>query len=288
MILQKAERKNVKIKLALQGPSGSGKTFSALQIAYGLTGNWNKIAVIDTENHSSELYSHLGEYFVLSLEEPFAPEKYRDAIEVCEREGIEVIIMDSISHEWDGSGGILDIHGNMTGNSFTNWAKVIPRHNDFVNAILQSNCHIIATLRTKQDYVLSDKNGKMVPEKVGLKGISRDGIDYEFTVVFDLDIKHVATSNKDRTGLFMDKITHILTEADGKKIKYWCESGLTEKQVLNEINSSTTVEELKNVYLKYPDFQKKLNELFTNKKSELQKTLVDLSHPNFTSNGRVS
>ena len=83
---------------------------------------------------------------------------------------MEVIIIDSISHEWEGSGGILDIHAGMAGNSFTNWGKLTPRHNAFIQTILQTNKHIIGTIRSKQDYVLNEKNGKQVPEKVGLKG----------------------------------------------------------------------------------------------------------------------
>ncbi|HYQ59127.1 MAG TPA: AAA family ATPase, partial [Draconibacterium sp.] len=196
MEIRKAQRKEAKIKLALQGPSGSGKTMSALLLASGIT-EWNKIAVIDTENHSADLYAHLGEYNVLQLSSPFTPERYIKAIEACEKAAMDVIIIDSITHEWDGSGGILDQHGNMAGNSFTNWSKITPRHNAFVQKILQSNCHIIATIRSKQDYVLTDKNGKMVPEKVGLKGVTRDGMDYEFTLVFELDLKHNAIASKD-------------------------------------------------------------------------------------------
>ncbi|MDD3978513.1 MAG: AAA family ATPase, partial [Methanomicrobium sp.] len=204
MELRKSQRKQAKIKLALQGSSGSGKTYSALLLASGMTA-WPKIAVIDTENHSADLYAHLGDYNVLQLSKPFSPERYISAIETCEKAGMEVIIIDSVTHEWEGSGGILDIHGNMPGNSFTNWAKMTPRHNAFVQKLLESNCHIIGTIRTKTDYVLTEKNGKMVPEKVGMKGITRDGMDYEFTVVFDLDPKHNAVVSKDRTGLFMDK-----------------------------------------------------------------------------------
>lgn len=165
MELRHATRKQAKIKLALQGPSGSGKTMSALLLAYGLTNDWNKISIIDTENHSADLYAQLGSYNVLSLDKPFSPERYIEAIEVCEKAGMDVIILDSTTHEWDGSGGILDIHQAMTGNSFTNWSKITPRHNAFVQKFLQSGCHIIATIRTKQDYVLSEKNGKMVPER---------------------------------------------------------------------------------------------------------------------------
>ena len=171
MQLQQAKRKRAKIKMALQGPSGSGKTYGALLIAYGLCGDWTKIAVIDTENHSAELYAHLGNYNTLSIASPYTPEKYCEAINLCEQAGMEVIILDSCSHEWDGSGGILDVHGNMAGNSFTNWSKLTPRHNAFIQSILQSSCHIIGTIRSKQDYVLQEKNGKMVPEKVGLKGV---------------------------------------------------------------------------------------------------------------------
>ena len=111
---------------------------------------------------------------------------------------MEVIIIDSISHEWDGSGGIIEYHSSLMGNSFTNWSKVTPMHNSFVNKILQSPAHIIATIRSKQDYILSERNGKVVPEKVGFKGVTGDGMDYEFTIVFDIDINHHATASKDR------------------------------------------------------------------------------------------
>lgn len=175
MQLQIANRQRVKIRMALQGPSGSGKTFSSLQLAFGLCGDWSKIAVIDSENHSSSLYADLGGYNVLNLEAPFTPERYVEAIKACELASMEVIIIDSISHEWEGIGGILETHGNMMGNSYTNWSKITPRHNSFVQHILQSPAHVIGTIRAKQDYVLSEKNGKQVPEKVGLKGVTREG-----------------------------------------------------------------------------------------------------------------
>lgn len=222
MELKVAKRERAKIKLGLQGPSGSGKTYSALLMAFGLCNNWQKIAVIDSENHSADLYADLGNYNVLHLYQPFSPERYISAVDTCEDAGMEVIIIDSISHEWDGMGGILNLHSNMTGNSFVNWNKVTPRHNAFINKILQSNAHIISTIRSKQDYVLTEKNGKHVPEKVGLKGITREGLDYEFTVVLELDLKHNAVSSKDRTGLFMDKPSFIITSGTGKIIREWC------------------------------------------------------------------
>ena len=152
MKLQTAQRKRAKIKMGLQGPSGSGKTMSALLTAFGLCGNWNKIAVVDTENHSADLYAHLGNYNVLPICAPFSPERYIQAIETCENAGMEVIILDSVTHEWE---NLIDYHASLQGNSFTNWAKVTPRHNDFVQKILQSDAHIISTVRTKQDYAVS-------------------------------------------------------------------------------------------------------------------------------------
>jgi hypothetical protein len=275
MKLQPAERKQAKIKLGIQGPSGSGKTYSSLLIAFGMTRDWSKIAVIDTENHSADLYAHLGGFNVLALDKPFAPERYIEAIEICEKAGMQVIIIDSISHEWEGTGGILDTHGAMMGNSFTNWSKVTPRHNDFVQKIVQSSCHIISTIRSKQDYVLSEKNGKMVPEKVGLKGVTREGLDYEFTLVFDLDIKHQAIASKDRTNLFMDKPTFQVTVMIGEQIKTWCESGKSLDEVISQVNHAITVDELRNIIRQYPEYRQSIEPLAIQRKAFLENPIVE-------------
>jgi hypothetical protein len=280
MKLQQAERRQAKIKLGLQSPSGAGKTYSALLLAYGLINNWSKIAVIDTENHSADLYAHLGNYQVLSLDQPFTPERYCEAIEICEKAGMEVIIIDSISHEWEGSGGILDIHGTMMGNSFTNWAKITPRHNSFVQKILQSNCHIIATIRSKQDYVLSEKNGKMVPEKVGLKGVTREGLDYEFTLVFELDLKHQATATKDRTGLFMDKPSFMISQATGQRILAWCNSGnKTLADVKVDITQVTSIDQLREILRTYPQYRTDLEPLCITRKKQLDNPIAEVTNP---------
>lgn len=269
MELRKAERKQVKIKLGIQGPAGSGKTFSSLLLAYGITGDWTKIAIVDTENHSADLYAHLGNYNVISLDSPFSPEKYIDAIKICEDAGMEAIIIDSISHEWEGQGGILEIHSNMIGNSFTNWNKVTPRHNVFVQYLLQSSCHIIATIRTKQDYVLNEKNGKFVPEKVGLKGVTREGLDYEFTIVFEVDIKHNATASKDRTGLYMDKPPFLINENTGKRIKRWCVEDFNINDLIHQISESEKIEQLVGIYNDYPLQRNQIQPYLTARKKEL-------------------
>ena len=269
MNLRKAERQQARIRLGLQGPSGSGKTMGSLFIAHGITGDWSKIVVIDTENNSADLYAHLGDYNVLSLPAPYSPERYIQAVQTCEQAGVEVIIIDSISHEWEGSGGILETHSSMVGNSFTNWGRLTPRHNNFVNSILSSKCHVIATIRSKQDYVLAEKNGKMVPEKVGLKGVQREGMDYELTLVLEIDIKQNVTATKDRTGLFMNKPEFKLTSDTGKQILEWCKRGVDETAVKAMIARSNDVQSLREIFNSYPEFQILLNEDFQSRKRTL-------------------
>lgn len=255
--LRKATRQKAKIRLGLSAVSGGGKTYSALLIASGIT-TWDKIALIDTENGSGDLYANLGEYSVLPLVAPYTPESYINAIHECENAGMEVIIIDSITHEWDGKGGILDISNSMTGNSYTNWAKLTPRHQAFVDSILQSKCHVITTVRRKQDYEMTtNQSGKLVPQKVGLKEVTREGFEYELTMNLELDTKHNATVSKDRTGLFIDKPEFVPSAETGKIIKEWCESGAepikSEAEILqSEINEAInnlancqTVDELK-------------------------------------------
>jgi len=234
--------------------------------------------VIDSENHSADLYAHLGDYSVVTIGPPFSPAKYVEAIELCESAGMEVILIDSISHEWDGAGGIIDVHSNMMGNSFTNWSKVTPMHNSFVNKILQSPAHIIATIRSKQDYVLSERNGKVVPEKVGLKGVTRDGMDYELTIVFDIDIKHHATASKDRTGLFSDKPAIIITEATGAMIRDWCSSGFKVSDIEAEIEQTTSIDGLRHIFQKYPEYRKRIEPAIYRRKAQIE-TLAAVVNP---------
>lgn len=226
MQLKKATRRKVKLKAGLFGTSGSGKTYSALLLAHGMVDDWTKIAVIDTENGSADLYSHLGDYNTLTLAPPFAPWRYIEAIRACEAAGMEVIIIDSISHEWEGKGGCLEMHDNLPGNSFTNWKQITPQHNRFIEAILQSPCHVICCGRVKTDYVVNQNDkGKQAPEKIGLKCATREGFDYELTVCFDIDIKHNAKASKDRTSLFVDDLPTPITEEHGRKLMAWVNEG---------------------------------------------------------------
>lgn len=268
MQLQKASRKKASIKMSLQGPSGSGKTYSSLLLAYGLCNDWTKIAVIDSENHSSELYSHLGSYNVLQLSAPYTPEKYTQAIDASGQAGMQVIIIDSISHEWE---YILETHAGMNGNSFTNWQKIGLRHKAFIQAVLNAKAHIIVTTRTKQDYVLNERNGRMVPEKVGLKAVQREGLDYEMTLVFDLTMKNTATASKDRTGLFFGKPEQKLGVETGRAIYHWCSSGndISSTDICNSIIKCNTIDELLELYNQHNEYKEVLKPEFEKRKREI-------------------
>ena len=279
MQLRISSKKQAKIKLALQGCTGSGKTYSALLLAYGLCGDWSKVAIIDSEHGSADLYASLGSYNVLALEEDFRPETYVEALKVCEEAGMEVIVIDSISPCWD---NLLEYHAGLQGNSFTNWQKITPRMNAFMQRILQSNSHIICTMRCKQDYVLSEKNGKMVPEKVGLKAVMRDGIDYEFTIVFDINMKHQAIASKDRTNLFTGKPDFTISEETGKAILDWCNDGVSVESIRQKIHSSQTLEELVAVYHQYPEWYPQLTSDFMQRKMLLKgQNQPIINQPNF-------
>jgi hypothetical protein len=223
---RKAERKKAKLRLGLVGPAGSGKTYSALQVAFGLGG---KVALIDTENGSGDLYAHLGEYDVCTLEAPYTVQKYLSAIEQAERAGYDTIIIDSLTHAWAGDGGLLDQQGKIADssrNSYTAWRTVTPLHYKLIDAMLTSRCHIIATMRSKTEYVLQDNEyGKKVPVKIGMAPVQREGMDYEFTLVFDLDTKHNATASKDRTSIF-DGQVFALSAKTGETLREWLENGV--------------------------------------------------------------
>ena len=222
MKIRKVTKRKIKLKLGISGVSGSGKTYSALLLAHGITEDWSKVVIIDTENGSADLYESLGEYNVLTLEPPYSPEKYIEAIEHCENEGMEVIIIDSITHEWK---FCLDLQAQL-GGTFRDWRKVTPRHDQFITSILQSKSHVITTVRSKQDYAMEKNNeGKNTVTKLGMANVTREGFEYELTLSFDLDIRHFAKSSKDRTGLFMDKPEFVITGEIGRKLLTWCNSG---------------------------------------------------------------
>lgn len=226
-----AEREKVKLMIGLTGPSGAGKTYSALQLAYGLTKDWKKITLADTENGSALYYAgNTGEWghidFPPHMRNGYHPDNWCALIDYVESDPTcEVLILDSISHEWNGVGGTLELH-NRAGGRFDSWAKVTPIHNRFIDKMRNSRLHIIATMRAKQDYVLEQNDkGKSAPVKVGLASVQREGLDYEFGVMFDINIKHFAESSKDRTGLFSEMGAFQISQDIGDMLLQWVNSG---------------------------------------------------------------
>lgn len=228
MEFKKAIRRSAKLRLALTGPSGSGKTYSALLLAMGIGG---KIAVIDTEHGSASLYAHMCDFDVLELTPPYSPERYIEAIRAAEKAGYEIIIVDSTTHEWSGSGGCLEInektaHAKFRGNTWSAWNDTTPRHRAFIDAMLQANAHVIATGRSKTETSQVDDGGRKKVVKLGMKTEQRDGFEYEFTAVLDIiHDGHYATASKDRTGLFTDTDPEAITVEMGEKLREWLESG---------------------------------------------------------------
>ena len=228
-----ATRRKARLRLGIMGPSGSGKSWGALEVAAGLA-PMDKVFVVDTERGSASLYADKGGFQVCELTDDFSPATYTAAIKAAEGAGAEVIILDSLSHAWEGVGGALDMVEAATarsksGNSYTAWKEVTPAHRALVDAILQSPAHIIATLRVKTEYVIEkDERGKSMPRKVGLAPIQRAGLEYEFSVFLDLNDAHMATPSKDRTGLFDGKVFQLGRDT-GAKLKAWLESGAEPK-----------------------------------------------------------
>jgi nucleoside-triphosphatase THEP1 len=203
MTFQRATKQQAKLRLALIGLAGSGKTYSALSIASHLVPG-GKIAVIDTERGSASLYADRFSFDVLDLER-HGPENYVEAIEAAESAGYDVIVLDSLSHAWAGKDGALEQVDKIAkregkSNNFTAWRDVTPKHNKLVDAMLSCKAHLIATIRSKMEYVLEkdEKTGKSAPRKVGLAPIQRDGLDYEFTVVGDMNLDHALIVSKSR------------------------------------------------------------------------------------------
>lgn len=198
-MFQKAIKTESKLRLAIAGPSGSGKTYSALAIGTVLG---EKVAVVDTEHGSASKYADLFDFDVLEMHAPYSPNKYVTAIEAAQEAGYDVLILDSTSHAWNGAGGMLEMVEQVSkkykGNSYAAWGEITPIYQNMIESIIAADMHVIVTMRSKQDYILVEKNGKQMPQKVGMAPVQRDGFEYEFDVFLDMDIENNAIVQKTR------------------------------------------------------------------------------------------
>jgi hypothetical protein len=233
MILETVTTTPFYLRLGIQGRSGKGKTYGALQLAYGLSGNWSKIALIDTDNHTARLYAHLGPFQTLSLGAPFTPERFIKALRLCEQAAMEVIILDSLSLEWIGEGGVLDQYHEAKGSPSDRYTTVMSHHYELMEALEACPAHLLITLRTKENLRPVVKEGKLVNEKIQVP-LQQPGIDYFFTTLFSLDDDCKATVVKDKTGLFLSKKPFVLTPLTGTALARRClgEAVLTREEEL--------------------------------------------------------
>lgn len=229
-------RAKSKARIALTGPSGSGKTLSALYLAYGITGDWSKIALIDTEHERGRFYANredfkTGPYLYKTMTPPYTPDKYIDYVQsAAQAVGSDgVVIVDSFSHAWDNEGGVLDIKSEIAKqrgkNDYTAWDEAGKIQNNLVNTILSVNCHTIITMRAKMAYAMEvNDRGKTVPVKIGLAPVQRENTEYEFDIVFQLDRQHIASLSKDTT--FLDNWCGVITPELGKQLGEWLSQGV--------------------------------------------------------------
>jgi hypothetical protein len=206
-----ATKQQSRLRLTIDGPAGAGKTYTNLRFAHALTSAFGgKIAFVDTERGSASKY--VGEcpdgvpwvFDVLELT-TFSPEKYTQAIEAAGRMGYTVLVIDSLSHAWEGKDGALEIKDRQGGNNWTAWRSVTPIHNRMVDTILQSPCHVLTTMRSRMEYVQeTDERGKVTIRKVGMAPIQRPGMEYELDIVCDMDWSHILTVTKSRCSAVAD------------------------------------------------------------------------------------
>lgn len=232
-------RQKSKLRMGLVGTSGSGKTLGALYIAYGITADWSRIALIDTEHERGRFYANrtdleipTGEFLYQSLTAPYSPEKYiayvQEAAAAVGPDG--VIIVDSFSHAWDNEGGVLDIKNEIAktqknGNSFSAWDEAGKVQNNLINAVLSVNAHTIVTMRAKMAYAMeTDERGKTRPVKIGLAPVQRENAEYEFDVVMNISRDHTAVTSKDTT--FLDTFCGVITPEIGKQLHEWLDNGV--------------------------------------------------------------
>ena len=309
-MFKKAVRKKIKLKLALMGAPGGGKTCSALRLAKGLCNKTGgRVAVIDTEANGSDMYAEKanlsnGDIFSFDfdnseLKAPYTVQSYVKAIKNAEESGYSVLIIDSLSHAWAGGGGILerveDITRTSTSkNSFQAWNKGTREQNILIDTILNSNMHIICTLRCKLAYeqVSNGKGGSKISD-IGLAPVQREGLEYEFSMVFNVDqISHFAIVKKDRTSLFNNDEPFLITEKTGSDIYDWLEQGVEElgldektigfmSQVLEDATNKSAIEEFYKCAIKDNHFNEKqtkqLIEICKKRKKELLEIEEDIN-----------
>lgn len=243
IVVKKAKREKLIAAIGFSGPSGAGKTLSALITAYGMMKEkypeaseeelWDKIALVDTEHERSLVYEgvtvgdvHIGQFLFISLDAPYNLSRYEQAVKAAKGAGAEVVILDSTSHAWEAEGGLLDVQQDKGGN-FQAWREVNPIYKKFIDLVtgVTFRIHTLNTIRVKQEYhVGTTETGKLQVQKLGLKTVQRESLEYELQLVFNIDMDHIARPAKDNTLGMFDR-HQVINPEYGKKLIKWLEKG---------------------------------------------------------------
>lgn len=275
MEVKKAKREQIKVPIMITGASGSGKTVSALLIAKGIVekkfpdmpaeDQWAKIGLIDTEHKRALLYAdttvaktEIGEFLHVDFEPPFTVNRYIEAFEALKEAGVEVVIVDSLTHAWSGEGGILEqVETIQKGNpkmQMMAWNRVKPLEKQFLNLVTGSSVYVIGTARSKQAYDMNKTDGKTQVVKMGLKPDQKDSLEYEFAISIRIDQDHIAEATKDNSNLFGTPFE--ITPEVGQKIYEWSSEGIDLEKVKRE--TIQTINDLKSLT---PEHKKMFDEL---------------------------
>lgn len=244
MGLSKAKRQQLIGAIAIMGPSGAGKTLGGLLMAYGMMKEkypdateaevWDKVGLVDTEHKRSLIYEGMdhhgitiGEFWHYELNKPYSVEAYTKAMNALKQSGVEVIVVDSTTHAWEGEGGILDYQQGAGGN-FQAWNETNKKAYAPLVELFTGQTHgitIINTMRTKQEYaMIPDDNGKLGVQKLGMKPVQRDSFEYEMHIVFSVDMQNMAIPSKDNSSMFVGTEFQLSPDI-GKKIQQWLGTG---------------------------------------------------------------
>lgn len=227
-IFKKATKKSARLRMALAGPSGSGKTFTALAIGTKLG---DKVALLDTEHGSASKYADIFAFDAAEMKAPFHPDRYIKTIQAAGEAGYDVLIIDSLSHAWSGSGGLLEevdkVAARMNSrNSFAAWKDVTPIQNRLIEAMLAAPMHLIVTMRSKQEYVIEeDERGRKTPRKIGMAPVQRDGVEYEFDVFAEMDLSNRMMVTKSRCVELAGAVITRPGEEVALQLKEWLNAG---------------------------------------------------------------
>jgi hypothetical protein len=224
-----ARKEQLKARVAFDGPSGAGKTWTALEWATVLA-DGGRVLVIDTERRSSALYADRFQFELVPWDPPYHPADLADTITDASR-AYDVIVVDSLSHFWEGEGGTRDIVDaeaeRARGNTFAGWKVGTPTLRHLIDTMLAVDAHFIATMRSKMEYVLeADERGRQVPRKVGMAPVMRQGVEYEFTLVGDMDHAHRISVSKSRCDVLADQLIQPGRAADAARdFAAWLNTG---------------------------------------------------------------